>query len=242
MNENLAQDPTSKNPEVILSLRQVEKIYQESIKPVTVLRGLDFDIYQHDFLAIQGASGVGKSTLLNILGLLDLPSQGEVIYKKQNLRGVSDSRLSQIRNHEIGFVFQFHHLLPDFTAWENVLFPLRIRGKIEKSQLDYAHEILDWVQMNPRKDHFPSELSGGERQRIALARALIHTPALLIADEPSGNLDDENSQKLHQLLQTVHAEKGVTVVLATHDESLASLAHKRYWLQDGTLSPYKKES
>lgn len=221
----------------LLTLENVSKVYDEAKKPVHVLRELTHSFAKGSFTAIQGASGVGKSTLLNLLGFLDTANTGRILYHDIDMSKASDSYLSQVRNREIGFVFQFHHLLSDFTAWENILMPLQIRGVVSKKDRDLARELVSWVSMEHRLDHLPSELSGGERQRVALVRSLVHQPSLLLADEPSGNLDEENSGDLHRLLKEVNDSRGVTVIVATHDESLASLAESRLVLREGKLFP-----
>jgi len=172
---------------------------------------------------------------LHLMGLLDTPTRGELHFKGKNIARHSDKKLSGIRNREIGFVFQFHHLLPDFTAWENIAMPLRIGNEWTKQGQEYGRELISFIGLEERLEHLPSELSGGERQRLALARALIYKPTLLLADEPSGNLDEKNTESLHQLLNDVHKKMGVTIVLVTHDEKLAQLANKQYLMLDGGL-------
>ncbi|MBF0433222.1 MAG: ABC transporter ATP-binding protein [Fibrobacteria bacterium] len=220
----------------LVSLLKVDKCFTEVGGRVDVLKCLDFKVAEGAFLAIRGASGVGKSTLLHILGLLDTPTKGKILLNGEEITRFSDRKISHIRNRDIGFVFQFHHLLPDFTALENVLMPARISGAVSSREKAYCKELIALVGMDHRLEHLPSELSGGERQRLALARALIRKPKLLLADEPSGNLDEENTKKLHQLLKDVHENLGVTIVLATHDISLSALADERFVMHDGTIT------
>ena len=225
----------------LISLRKVSKSFKDVGTCVEVLKNLDLEVCQREFVAIRGASGVGKSTLLHIMGLLDTPTSGQVFFNGEDVTGFSDKKFSAIRNREIGFVFQFHHLLPDFTAWENVLMPRKIAGGVGPRDESYGRELISLVRMEHRLRHLPSELSGGERQRLALARALMHQPKLLLADEPSGNLDEENKKSLHQLINDVHQSLGITVVLVTHDSSLSSLAGKQYILHEGKLTLDKQD-
>ena len=226
----------------LISLRKVSKSFEDVGTRVEVLKSLDLEVFQKEFVAIRGASGVGKSTLLHIMGLLDTPTSGRVFFNGEDVTGFSDKKFSTIRNREIGFVFQFHHLLPDFTAWENVLMPVRIGGAISPQDESYGRKLVSLVGMEHRLRHLPSELSGGERQRLALARALIQRPRLLLADEPSGNLDEENTRSLHQLLSDVHHNLGVTVILVTHDSMLSSLAGREYILHEGKVTLDRREN
>ena len=219
----------------LVSLKNISKRFVDVGTAVNVLDGLDFNVYRNEFIAICGASGVGKSTLLHIVGMLDTPNSGKVYFNDEDVTGFSDRKLSAIRNGEIGFVFQFHHLLPDFTAWENVLMPLKIAGHHTEREIAYGKELIELMGLENRKNHLPAELSGGERQRMALARALIFRPQLLLADEPSGNLDEKNKESLHHLLTDVHERLGVTIILVTHDNSLSDLAQKQYLMRDGKI-------
>jgi len=224
------------NKQKLLSLVDISKSFQDAGDRIDVLKSLNLDVLESDFIAIKGASGIGKSTLLHIMGLLDTPSSGRVKFAGEDVGNLSDAKMSRIRNNEIGFAFQFHHLLPDFTAWENVMMPGRIAGLKKHQNEPYCRELMEMVKMDHRLKHLPSELSGGERQRVALARALVQKPRLLLADEPSGNLDEENKKILNTLLADVHSNINVTIVLVTHDISLSETAEKQFLMRDGIIS------
>ena len=200
-----------------------------------VLRGLSLDIPTAELVAIVGPSGAGKSTLLQLMGTLDKPDRGEVFFNGQSVFAMSDSALADFRNRQIGFVFQQHHLLPEFTAEENVLLPAMISGKITPEKKAYAHELFELLGVSARKDHKPAALSGGEQQRFAVARALINKPAVLLADEPSGNLDTHNARELHQLFLTLRETYKQTIVVVTHNMALAQLADRKITLVDGVV-------
>ncbi len=200
-----------------------------------ILRGVDLRVETGEVVAIVGASGVGKSTLLHLLGALDRPTGGEVLIGGRKLTEMDQESRAAIRNRHIGFVFQFHHLLRDFTAMENVAFPCRIRGVSETQALDRARGLLDSVGLTERRDHLPTQLSGGEQQRVAVARALANDPLVLLADEPSGNLDASASGDLHDLLFRLREEKGTSMVLVTHNMRLAGRADRTLELRDGIL-------
>lgn len=219
----------------LVRLAGVSKVFAETGSRIELFRGLDFEIRQGDFLAVRGASGVGKSTLLHLIGLLDRPTEGEVYFAGERVGGLGDRRLSFIRTREIGFVFQFHHLLPEFTVWENMLLPRRIAGSLTRKDEEHGRGLLSLMGVDHRLKHLPSELSGGERQRVAVARALMNHPKLLLCDEPSGNLDDRNSENLHRLLLRTNEKLGVAIMVVTHDLHLASLAKDRYVLEGGRL-------
>ena len=204
-----------------------------------VLRGVDIAVGENDFIAIVGASGVGKSTLLHILGFLDPPSGGELFFAGKPAKDLSPDTLAEIRAKNIGFVFQFHHLLPEFTALENLLIPQMIVGQNGAKARKKARQLLDSLGIGERADHLPAQLSGGEQQRVALARALINDPAVLIADEPTGNLDDDNSHKFMQILAEIRARRNFAVVLATHNMEIADYAEKIFRLRGGKLHPVK---
>ncbi len=232
-------------PEVsppVLSLRGVSKVFTETGNRIELFRDLDFDLAPGDFISITGASGVGKSTLLHILGLLESPTAGTVHFRGRTVSDLGDARLSEIRNREIGFVFQFHHLLPDLTVLENVLLPLRIGGALDSAGQVRAADLLKQVGLTSRAGHYPSQLSGGERQRAAVARALIRAPGVLLCDEPSGNLDAGNSAQLHAMLESLNRELDVAVLVVTHDPALARRAARPLVLRDGALHPAPSEA
>ena len=203
---------------------------------ITVLDGVDVEVARGEMVAIVGASGAGKSTLLHLLGALDRPSSGEVLIAGSALSTLTDDAVSALRNRTVGFVFQFHHLLREFTALENVMMPLRIAGTDERHARGRAEELLARVGLGGRMHHRPSELSGGEQQRTAVARALAADPAVLLADEPSGNLDHHNSDKLHDLFVQLTHELEVAMVVVTHNLSLASRADRVLQLEDARLA------
>jgi len=203
---------------------------------LTVLKGVSLHIKTAEIIAITGASGAGKSTLLYLLSSLDRADKGEVMVDGVDFNRLNDKKLADFRNKKIGFVFQFHHLLPEFTALENICIPAYIAGKSKREAENKANELLEFLNLNDRSSHKPSELSGGEQQRVAVARALINSPAVLMADEPSGNLDSENSRQLHQLFFDLRASFHQTIVIVTHNEELAALSDRRLFMQDGLIS------
>lgn len=200
-----------------------------------VLKGVDLHIKESEVVSIVGSSGAGKTTLLTILGTLDRPSSGEIVFNGVNITSLNEKKLAAFRNQHIGFVFQFHHLLPEFTALENVCIPAFI-NKIAKKEAELkANELLDLLGLKHRANHKPSELSGGEQQRVAVARALINNPKVIFADEPSGNLDSENAQNLHQLFFKLRDELKQTIVVVTHNETLANMADRKLIMKDGQI-------
>jgi lipoprotein-releasing system ATP-binding protein len=203
---------------------------------ITVFDGVDFQVERGEMVAIIGASGAGKSTLLHLLGALDRPTAGRVLIGGRALEGMDDDAVSTLRNRTVGFVFQFHHLLREFTALENVMMPLRIAGIEESVARDRALGLLERVGLAGRVHHRPSELSGGEQQRTAVARALAADPAVLLADEPSGNLDHHNSERLHELFAQLSSELEIAMVIVTHNRSLAARADRILQLEDGRLT------
>lgn len=220
--------------EPILKLERIHKVYnRDHNSRVEVLKGVDLDIYEGEAVCILGASGAGKSTLLHILGTLDAPTLGRALYKKQDLSQKSDEELALFRNTELGFVFQFHHLLSEFTALENVMLPARIGGASEAAAKERAMELLVQLGLESRVDHFPSEMSGGEQQRVAVARALVQKPKILLADEPTGNLDTENSRQIQELFFSLKRKLGLTLVVVTHDPNFAMRFPRRLTLKDG---------
>ncbi|MDH6308474.1 lipoprotein-releasing system ATP-binding protein [Dysgonomonas sp. PFB1-18] len=207
----------------------------KSFGSLMVLKGIDLQVNKGEIVSIVGASGAGKTTLLQIIGTLDKADTGTVFINNENLSILNDSRLSDFRNKNIGFVFQFHQLLPEFTALENVIIPALI-GKTKESQAkSRAKELLDMLGLSERLEHKPNELSGGEKQRVAVARALINNPAVILADEPSGSLDTENKEELHQLFFKLRDTLGQTFIIVTHDEHLASITDRTIHMRDGLI-------
>jgi lipoprotein-releasing system ATP-binding protein len=221
--------------EIWLQASDVHKSYRSEHRYLHVLQGVDLEVREGEVVAVTGASGSGKSTLLNLLGALDRPDRGSILWGGRDPMRLSDGQRSRMRNREVGFVFQQHHLLGDFTALENVLMPARVAGLRLPGDRERARGLLQKVGLGERLDHLPGELSGGEQQRTAVARALMNAPRLLLVDEPGGNLDRPRAQQLHGLLLTLAAEEGVAVVAVTHDESLARQAHRWLHLQGGVL-------
>lgn len=218
---------------IILSTRDVTKAYQLEGSNLKVLRGVDLEIRQGEAVCIMGSSGAGKSTLLHILGTLDKPTLGKVFYKGEDLTKKSDDQLARFRNQKMGFVFQFHHLLPELTALENVSLPARLGGVTRQVAEAKSKKFLEDLGLVDRLKHFPSELSGGERQRVAIARALVQEPEILFADEPSGNLDSENGRLIQDLFFRFQKELGLTFIVVTHDHEFASRFPKVFHLKDG---------
>ena len=211
----------------------------KSFGTLNVLKGIDLHVGKGEIISIVGASGAGKTTLLQIMGTLDKPDSGTIVINDQKLSKLSDSRLSDFRNKNIGFVFQFHQLLPEFTALENVMMPALI-GKMKETQAKKrAKELLDMLGLSDRREHKPNELSGGEKQRVAVARALINDPAIILADEPSGSLDTENKAELHQLFFKLRDTLGQTFVIVTHDEHLASITDRTVHMKDGQIIDFE---
>lgn len=201
-----------------------------------VLRGISLDIQKGEIVSVVGTSGAGKSTLLHILGTLDKAEQGKVIINGQEIAEMNEKRLSAFRNKEIGFVFQFHHLLPEFTALENVCIPAYIAGDSKKTASIKARQLLEFLGLTDRMEHKPSALSGGEQQRVAVARALVNKPAVILADEPSGNLDSSSSIELHELFFNLRDEFRQTFVIVTHNRELAEMADRQLRIKDGIIN------
>lgn len=221
---------------IILESKNIFKSYQNNKKlKLEVLKDISLSIEENKISVIVGASGAGKSTLLHILSGLDRPDSGEVFFMQENIFKFSDERLAHFRNRNIGFVFQFHHLLPEFTALENVAIPKLASGDKLEDAFERAEELLELVGMIDRKDHKPSELSGGEQQRVAVARALVNNPKIVFADEPTGNLDSQNSESVHQLILKLRDEFKKTFVIVTHNPELMNLADKIFEIKDGRL-------
>ena len=215
----------------MIHLRGVSKTVMSGSSPLTILHPLDLDVPAGTFLAVTGPSGSGKSTLLGLIAGLDAPSGGRVVIAGTDITSLDEDRLARLRGQKIGFVFQFFHLVPSLTAHENVMVPMEIAGRSDARAR--ALDLLAEVGLTDRGHHYPSQLSGGEQQRIALARALANDPPLLLADEPTGNLDSVNGRHIMEMLQDIHRRRGTTLVLATHDAGLASLADTRLALRDG---------
>jgi len=208
----------------------------KSFGKLEVLKGIDFEVESGEIVSIVGASGAGKSTLLQILGTIEKADRGVVEIDGIRATELNDKALSDFRNRKIGFVFQFHHLLPEFTALENICIPAFIKGDSKKDVETRAYQLLDFMGLTERATHKPSELSGGEQQRVAIARALINNPAVVFADEPSGNLDSKASQALHQLFLKLREELGHTFIIVTHNKELANMADRKMKIEDGILS------
>lgn len=223
------------HPGPLIHALEVSKSYNHSGSHIVVLNRLTFNLGHGETLSIVGASGIGKSTLLHILGTLDRPDSGQLNYSGMNVLQLDDRRLARFRNRTIGFVFQFHHLLPEFTALENTMMPALIGGLERKTARTAAESILVRVGLADRLKHRAGELSGGEQQRVALARALVQQPSILLADEPTGNLDRENSEQVHTLLMELNEEMGMALVVVTHNMELAALVSRRVTIVDGAL-------
>lgn len=208
----------------------------KSYGDLTVLKGIDLEVAEKEVVTIVGASGAGKTTLLQIIGTLDKADSGTVLINGQNPGQLSQRALAAFRNRNIGFVFQFHQLLPEFTALENVCIPALIAGKSRIEAAARASELLDFLGMSDRLDHKPSQLSGGEQQRVAVARAIVNSPALILADEPSGNLDTENKKELHNLFFRLRDTFGHTFIIVTHDPQLASMSDRTIRIKDGVIT------
>ena len=215
----------------ILKASQIKKSYGD----LNVLKGIDIALRQGEVISIVGASGAGKSTLLHILGTLDYPDSGELFMKEKNILKLRNSEKAKFRNKHIGFIFQFHNLLPEFTALENVCIPAYINGGSPTQVKQQGQEILNSLGIGERHDHKPSELSGGEQQRVAVARALINHPSIIFADEPSGNLDSRNAKELHDLFFQLRDQSGQTFVIVTHNEELANMADRKLEMRDGMI-------
>ena len=222
--------------EPILQVKGVHKHFGSGERRVDVLRGVDLTLSGQESIAVVGASGVGKSTLLHILGTLERPSAGEVIYEGVNVLTFPETQLAAYRNRSIGFVFQFHHLLSEFSALENVMLPCLIARMSKRKSRESAREVLDLVGLSHRIGHRVGELSGGEQQRVAVARALVLNPKVLLADEPTGNLDTKTSRNVHELLLRLNQEQKVSLVVVTHNMELAGMMQRQLHMKDGLLN------
>ena len=221
--------------EIILQAKDLFKSFSNGKKSLQVLSGFSLQVEAGKINTIMGQSGSGKSTAMNIIGTLDSPDSGEVIFDSKDINNMTDEALSEFRNRELWFVFQFHHLLPEFTALENILMPSWIRNNFESVE-EKALMMLEKVGLLERKDHFPSQLSGGERSRVAVLRALINNPRLILADEPTGNLDQKNALKLIDLLLEINRDFQQAIVLTTHNPEVAAIGHRQFTLKNGNLS------
>ncbi len=214
---------------MIIEAKNIEK----SFGSLKVLKGIDFSVEKGEVVSIMGSSGAGKSTLLQILGTLSTPDSGSLVIDGKDVLALKGKEIARFRNQSLGFVFQFHHLLPEFTSLENVMIPAYIAGRKDKEAKAAASELLDMLGLKDRMTHKPSELSGGEQQRVAIARALINRPAVLFADEPSGNLDTRTKQEIHNLFFTLRDQLGQTIVIVTHDPELARMCDRCMYMRDG---------
>ena len=211
------------------------KNIHKSYGPLEVLKGIELEISKGEIVSIVGASGAGKTTLLQIIGTLDKSTSGSILFDNQDVALMSEKKLASFRNKNIGFVFQFHHLLPEFTALENLFIPAFIAGFSQKEANRRAMELLDFLHLTDRAEHKPSALSGGEQQRVAVARALMNHPSVILADEPSGNLDSANAKELHKLFFTLREEFNQTFVIVTHNQELADMSDRKLMMVDGQI-------
>jgi len=218
----------------MLQARGIQKSYGN----LQILKGVDLDVKRGEIITIIGASGAGKSTLLHIIGTLDRPDLGTIRLNNVDVNTLSSRKLSAFRNEQIGFIFQFHHLLPEFTALENICIPAFIAGRGKKDAENKAFELLELLGLSDRANHKPNELSGGEQQRVAVARAMVNEPAIILADEPSGNLDSNNAENLHRLFVDLRDTLNQTFVIVTHNENLANLADRKVLMKDGQIINY----
>lgn len=220
----------------ILKLENVEKKYSGGVEELHIINDLTFSVEEGEFISILGRSGSGKSTLLNIMGLLDKVDGGKIFIDGQEVDRLSEEERDRIKNQMIGFVFQFHYLLPEFTALENVMLPALLNNFSKRAEVEKrAKELLDKVGLSARENHKPSQLSGGEKQRVAIARALINSPKILLADEPTGNLDEETSEMIFKILKDINKNEKQTIIVVTHSKDLAEISDKQLYLKKGIL-------
>lgn len=224
------------NLDIVVKAEDLKKVYKTEYEEVEALKGVNLEIKRAEMVAIMGPSGSGKSTLLHLLGGIDKPTEGYVYIDGKNIFKMKDNELAKFRNKNIGFVFQFHYLLPEFTALENVMIPSQFyKYKREEEIRERAVELLTELNLKHRLDHKPSQLSGGEQQRVAIARAIINEPLLIIADEPTGNLDSGNARIVMDIFKRLNKQKGVSIIIATHDEFVASYCHRIIKMKDGII-------
>lgn len=222
----------------LVEARGLGKVYPTAKGEIRVLEGLDFELQKGELVAIMGASGVGKTTFLNLVGALDRPSAGKVFLEGEDVHAKGEKEKARLRNENIGFVFQFYHLLPEFTALENVFLPLLIRGFPRREAEERALGLLRELLLEDRAFQRPGQLSGGEQQRVAIARALANEPKLLLADEPTGNLDARSGESIMKLILELHQKKGLSSIIVTHNEKIARICEKVYLLENGKLKPF----
>jgi putative ABC transport system ATP-binding protein len=219
----------------MIHLQNIEKVYRTDTIETLALNNINLEVRKGEFLSIMGPSGCGKSTLLNIMGLLDDPTNGQVDIDAQTIRGYSDTQLSQLRNRKIGFIFQSYHLINDLPVLDNVELPLLYRSMTARDRRDMAAEALEKVGLSNRMKHYPTQLSGGQKQRVAIARAIVGKPEIILADEPTGNLDSAMGSEIMAILEKLNQEDGTTIVMVTHDEAMAKRTHRLVRLFDGSL-------
>ncbi|GJL53584.1 MAG: lipoprotein-releasing system ATP-binding protein LolD [Nitrospirales bacterium] len=234
MNEPASPPQSSRAP--LLEIQDLHKTFYLEQQRVDILKGIHLTIHRQEMISIIGASGAGKSTLLHIMGTLDKPTQGLLTYEGQQLLGMTESALADFRNRRLGFVFQFHHLLPEFTALENTYLPALIQRQPKDASREAAKALLEEVGLSHRMHHKPGELSGGEQQRIAVARALIRNPDLVLADEPTGNLDSHTGDSLFTMLRNLNQRRGTAFVIVTHNEKLSAQSDRLIHLEDGVIT------
>lgn len=220
--------------EEIISLQKIYKYYQIGTEVVKALRNINLSILRNEYVAIMGPSGSGKSTLMNLLGCLDTPTSGQYLLNKNDVSKMTDNELAEVRNKEIGFVFQTFNLMPRYNALDNVILPLIYSGKKKAERIERGIEVLNNVGLSDRIQHKPNELSGGQRQRVAIARAMVNNPSIILADEPTGNLDSKTSIEIMRLIDEIH-KKGNTIILVTHEEDIAKFANRIIKLKDGRI-------
>jgi len=221
----------------VIECRGVQKSFHDGTRELRILNGVDLEVHEAEILAISGPSGVGKSTLLHLMGTLDQPTGGEILFRDHPLSKMGRAAINRLRNREIGFVFQFYHLLPEFSALENVMMPALCKGVRRAACRARAEQLLEKVGLTERLRHKPGQLSGGEQQRVAIARALFNEPSVVLTDEPTGNLDEKTSAGITELLWELNARDKVTLVIVTHDEQLAPRAHRWIYLHEGRAHP-----